>query len=99
MSSMQDQQLYLVFDDGEFTPTITCSAGGYLTPTIRWVQESGRGLPIGISQRIQPNGDLQLRWQRAIEFIDSGTYICEASNNIGNSSATLQILVQSKRTK
>ena len=29
-------------------------------------------------------------------FTDSGTYICESFNNIGNSSALLQILVQSK---
>ena len=96
MTPVPNQQLYLVFDDGASSPSITCSSDGYPSPAVSWVQESGRGLPSGISQNVLPSGDVQLRWRRPVEFTDSGTYICESFNNIGNSSATLEVLVQSK---
>ena len=96
MNSTSEQPFYFVFDQGAPGPTIVCSADGSLPLTIRWVQQNGRGLPHGLFQTVQPNGDVQLRWQRPMEFTDSGSYICQASSSNGNSFATLQVLVQSK---
>ena len=96
LTSTPNQHLYLEFDDGDPAPTILCSADGYLPPTLVWVQENGQGLPHGLFQHTQPNGDVELRWQRAMDFTDSGSYFCRATNQNGNISATLQLLVQSK---
>ena len=96
MSSTPNQGLYLIFDNNAVGPTILCSANGNLPPAVEWIRENGRGLPSGISQLVQPNGDVVLRWQRPMEFTDSGSYLCQASNNIGNSSTFLEILVQRK---
>ena len=99
MTSLPNEPLYLVRNDGDQGPTVVCSATGNPPPSIRWTQENGRGLPSGIVQSTLPgSGDVELRWQRSMEFTDSGSYICQASNNIGNgfSAATLDVLVQSK---
>ena len=96
MSTTPGQELYLIFDDNAVGPTILCSASGNLPPAVEWIRENGRGLPSGISQSVQSNGNVLLRWQRPMEFTDSGSYLCQASNNIGNSSTSLEILVQSK---
>ena len=96
MTSTPEQGLYLIFDDSAQGPNILCVGSGNLPPTVRWIRENGRGLPSGISQSVQPNGNVLLRWQRPMEFTDSGSYHCQASNNVGNSSASLEILVQSK---
>ena len=97
--SAPGQQLYLIFDHGAPAPTITCLADGYHPPTVEWIKDNGRGLPTGILQQNIPSNRevaVQLRWQRMMEFTDSGSYICRASNNNGNDSATLDLLVQSK---
>lgn len=91
---MPNQPLYLVFNHGAPGPTIVCSGDGYLPPTLRWVRD--RDLPHGIFQNNQPNGDVYLQWLRPMEFTDSRSYSCQASNRNGNSSTTLQVLVQSK---
>ena len=91
-----DRPLYRIFDEKTQGPNILCSGSGNLAPTIRWIRENGRGLPSGIAQTVQPNGDVLLIWQRPLEFTDSGSYHCQASNNIGNISASFEILVQSK---
>lgn len=96
MTSTPDQGLYLIFDENVRGPSILCSGSGNLPPTVRWVRENGRGLPSGISQSVQSNGNVLLRWQRPMEFTDSGSYHCQASNNVRNSSVSLEILVQSK---
>ena len=95
---MPGQQLYLIFDDGAPGPTITCSADGYLPPFVEWIKGNGRGLPHGISQNVSSNGEVavQLRWEREMDFTDSGSYVCRASNSNGTSTATLELLVQSK---
>ena len=97
--SMPSQQLYLILDDGVPGLTITCSADGYLPPTVEWVKDNGGGLPHGILQHnIPSNGEVavQLRWQREMDFTDSGFYVCRASNSNGTNTATLELLVQSK---
>ena len=96
MTSTPDQGLYLIFDENAQGPSILCSGSGNLPPTVRWVRENGRGLPSGISQSVQSIGNVLLRWQRPMEFTDSGSYHCQASNNVRNSSVSLEILVQSK---
>ena len=98
MNYTSEQELYLEFDDNAQGPTILCSSGGHLPPTIGWVRENGGGLPNGISQTVLLNGEVLLRWQRPIEFTDSGSYHCQASNNIANSSASLELLVKSEFT-
>ena len=87
---------YLIFDENTQGPNILCSASGNLPPTVRWTRENGRGLPSGISQSVQSNGSVLLRWQRPMEFTDSGSYYCQASNNVRNISASVEILVESK---
>ena len=95
VTSTPDQQLYLAFDDGAPGPTIACSADGHLPPTVEWIHQNGGQLQNGLSQSSQFNGQVLLQWQRPIEFTDSGVYACQASNNIGNSTADLELLVQS----
>ena len=96
------QPLHLIFNDGAPGPAITCSASGYPPPVVEWIRDNGRGLPSGILQQVAPssNGEkaIQLRWQREMEFTDSGSYVCRAFNNNGTDSATLELLVQSKYT-
>ncbi len=94
------QPFRLFFDHGAPGPAITCSANGHLPPAIEWIRDNGRGLPSGILQQnaLSSNGEVvtQLRWQRQMEFTDSGNYICQAFNNNGTDSVTLELLVQSK---
>lgn len=91
VTSTPDQHLYLAFDDGAPGPTIACSASGHLPPTIEWIRQNGQQLQNGLSQL---NGQVLLQWQRPMEFTDSGVYVCQASNNFGNSTADLELLVQ-----
>ena len=95
VNSTPDQQLYLAFDDGAPAPTIACSADGYLPPTIEWIRQNGKQqLQDGLTHGRQFNGQVLLQWQRPMEFTDSGVYACQASNNFGNSTADLELLVQ-----
>ena len=98
---MDGQSLYLIFDHGAPGPTgITCSADGYLPPTVEWTRGNGRGLPSGILQQSTPssngNAAVELRWQRVMEFTDSGSYVCRAFNVNGTDSASLELLVRSE---
>ena len=98
---MGGQPLHLSFDHGTPGPTgITCSADGYLPPTVKWTRGNGRGLPSGILQQSAPSSNgkaaVQLRWQRVMEFTDSGPYICRAFNDNGTDSASLELLVRSE---
>ena len=86
--------LHLVFNECAPGPTIMCLANGYPPPTLEWIQDSGRGLPSGISQSTIQSGEVQLIWQRPIQLTDSGSYICQASNSQGR--ATAEVLVQSE---
>ena len=100
-TSTSGQPLYLIFDDGAAGPTITCSASGYLLLTVEWIRDNGRGIPDGI---LQQNVSLSsgetaavlLSWQREMEFTDSDSYICRATNNNGINSVILELLVQCK---
>ena len=96
MTSLPHHSLYLQFDNGASPPTIVCSVDAYPPATLEWVQDNGKGLPHGITQRVVDDGDVHLRWQRNMQFTDSARYICRASNSLGNSSASLDVLVQSK---
>lgn len=92
--STPGQQLCLAFDDGAQGPTIACSADGHVPPTVEWIQQNGRPLQNGLAQSSQLDGQALLFWQRPMEFMDSGVYDCQASNNFGNSTAVLELQVQ-----
>lgn len=95
-TSDDQEDLYRIFDENSQGPNVLCSGEGNHPPMVRWIRENGGGLPSGISQTVQPNGDILLKWLRPMEFTDSGSYHCQASNNIGNTSASFEILVRSK---
>ena len=75
--------------------TVTCSSDGYLPPSISWEPSILSAIPAGISQQTSVSG-LELRWERAVEYMDSGTYDCVATNDNGTSSVQLELLVQCK---
>lgn len=91
-----NRSLSLVLHDGDHGPTVVCESDGNPPARIEWSRENGTVLPSGLSQISSHNHRLslvQLHWQRAVVFSDSGWYVCRATNNIGTSDATLQLLV------
>ena len=91
---------------GETAPLFTCTSSGYPEPTITWLYEGAfssdheNGLPDGViladaSREMEAR---ELLWQRALQYTDSGTYRCTASNGFGTSDATLDLLVRCECT-
>ena len=86
--------------------SITCTATGYPVPTVVWQNSDGSSLsnnrlvsgsPVISSTGIgnESSVSVELMVTRAMK-IDSGMYICSASNNISNATKNVNITIQCK---
>ena len=91
-----NQLLEVTAEEGDFSPTFSCSSDGYPTPALSWVGPvSGGKFPNGVAQNRQGT-DQMLVWNRNLVYMDSGFYNCMAQNSRGSSTGTLNLLVKSK---
>ena len=70
--------------------SITCTASGDEPIQISWAKKGQPYLPRSVYAR---NGRLDFR---RISYDDQGRYVCTASNQVGTSEATAEVLVDSK---
>ena len=64
-------------------------------PTVTWSRVGG--LPAGVTQR-GSNSELVLEWNRILEYTDSGLYTCTTTNDFGESTVVLNLLVEGNIT-
>ena len=69
----------------------SCQSEGFPVPTVTWSRVGG--LPAGVTQR-GSNFELVLKWNRILEYTDSGVYICTTTNDLGESIVVLNLLVE-----
>ena len=69
----------------------SCQSEGFPVPTVTWSRAGG--LPAGVTQR-RSNSQLVLEWNRMLEYTDSGLYTCTTTNNIGERTVVLNLLVE-----
>ena len=60
-------------------------------PTVKWSRAGG--LPAGVTQR-GSNSQLVLEWNRILEYTDSGVYTCTTTNDFGERTVVLNVLVE-----
>lgn len=68
----------LVVNPGETITLVCVASGGDPPPTLKWVRPGGEELP---KRSVVKRGTLTVP---AVTMDDGGTYICVASNNVGN---------------
>ncbi|XP_072904740.1 leucine-rich repeat and immunoglobulin-like domain-containing nogo receptor-interacting protein 2 [Hemitrygon akajei] len=81
----------LMVEEGQ-TAQFMCQADGDPLPVISWQSPRRRLITVKSNGRVTVQGDGTLKF-RSTQFLDSGVYLCIASNAAGNdtTSATLQV--------
>ncbi len=89
------QVFQVIAEEGEPAPTFSCFSDGSPPPTLSWEgQDGGVALPNGVAL-VPRRQNLALMWNRVLEYTDSGSYVCTASNGVGAaSSVRLELLVR-----
>ena len=81
--------------DGEIAE-FSCSVTGYPTPEVKWYHKDGEQLVDGDDFSIScKNGTSKLVIAEVIPG-DAGKIVCRAVNKLGEASATVQLIVNSK---
>ena len=90
----EDEVLQVTAEEGDSAPTFSCSSEGAPQPTLSWRgQDGGVALPSGVTMA-PTSQNLALVWSRALQYTDSGNYVCNASNSVGSSAVRLELLVR-----
>lgn len=95
---MQDeasQHVQVTAEHGDTAPVISCRADGSPAPSLVWSQDGDAALPEGLTTS---SSGAALMWDRPLSYTDSGRYLCTSTNQLGQSTATLELLVRSKYT-
>lgn len=94
--SLTSQYVQVTSEHGQVAPVISCSSDGSPAPSLVWVGQNGdRTLPEGVTAS-SDGGALTLMWNRELSVTDSGRYLCNSSNLVGSSVATMELFVTSK---
>lgn len=89
--------LSVIEDDGNPSPTFSCSSDDVPLSGLTWTKGSGSGiLPREVTVATSSN-KINLEWNRDLVYTDSGQYRCTAaSNQVGTNVAILNLLVRCK---
>lgn len=94
--SSVDGVLRVSIQNGALGPMFSCEIMDNSTQ-LSWQKISGDNmLPVSISQNLaQVNGSIALNlvWNRAVQLSDTATYLCQSSNKLGTTRATLELFV------
>ena len=86
--------LRVIAEEGDPSPTFSCSSDGLPIPIITWSGQNGE-LPNDVILSMEQTST-NLVWNRRLEYTDSGLYECTAQNSQGSSVTRMDLLVRSK---
>ena len=100
-SDISDTYLELTTDNGDAGLSIVCfSKFNRSTSILTWTKVGvDEGFPVGITVFEGPSliGQIiKLQWRRKMHFTDSGTYMCNVTSSIQNTSVRVDLLVKRK---
>lgn len=82
--------MHIVAEQGDSGPALLCSSESFPPSSHTWYRVSESN---GVMQVV---GEERVIWDGVLVYDDSGNYICNATNGIGESTVALHILVKSK---
>ena len=93
-----NQTMRIIAQQGDPGPTLLCSSNASPPSTHAWQKYSESNVqPRGVTWNLVTGEQgVAMVWSRPLKYEDSGHYVCNATNGIGEDNIRLYLLVKSK---